>query len=103
MADRMFRALVCCRAGVGSSTMLKIKCDQVIKEFNLPIETEHGDLDALKDFSGDLVVTMSDLTDELAVDPRVPYVVGVRNIVDKAEIKAGLVRYLAAQGIEATE
>ncbi len=103
MADKKFRALVCCRAGMGSSMMLKIKCDQVIKESNLPIETEHGNLDSLNGFTGDLVVTMSDLTDELAVDPRVPYAVGVKNIVDKAEIRAGLVKYLAEQGVEVSE
>jgi PTS system ascorbate-specific IIB component len=45
--DKKFHALVCCRAGMGSSMMLKIKCDQVIKEDNLPIETEHGNLDSL--------------------------------------------------------
>ena len=28
----MFKALVCCRAGMGSSMLLKIKADQVIKE-----------------------------------------------------------------------
>ena len=42
-----YRALVCCRAGMGSSMMLKIKCDQVIKEKGLPIETEHGNLDSI--------------------------------------------------------
>ena len=40
MADKKFHALVCCRAGMGSSMMLKIKIDQVIKENDLPIETE---------------------------------------------------------------
>ena len=61
MADKKFHALVCCRAGMGSSMMLKIKIDQVIKENDLPIETEHGNLDSLIGFNGDLVITMSDL------------------------------------------
>ena len=56
--DRKYHALVCCRAGMGSSMMLKIKCDQVIKEDNLPIETEHGNLDSIIGFRGDLVITM---------------------------------------------
>ena len=30
----MYRALVCCRAGMGSSMLLKIKADQVINENN---------------------------------------------------------------------
>lgn len=67
--DRKYHALVCCRAGMGSSMMLKIKCDQVIKEDNLPIETEHGNLDSIIGFRGDLVITMIDLTEELSQDP----------------------------------
>ena len=31
----MYNALVCCRAGMGSSMLLKIKADQVISENNL--------------------------------------------------------------------
>ena len=56
---KTYHALVCCRAGMGSSMMLKIKIDQVIKENNLPIETEHGNLDSLIGFTGDLVITSS--------------------------------------------
>lgn len=90
-----YRALVCCRAGMGSSMMLKIKCDQVIKEKGLPIETEHGNLDSLIGFNGDLVITMSDLTDELNADPRVPSAVGITNIVDKGEMKEKLEAWVA--------
>ena len=82
--DRKYHALVCCRAGMGSSMMLKIKCDQVIKEDNLPIETEHGNLDSIIGFRGDLVITMIDLTEELSQDPR----------VDKNEIREKLHAWL---------
>ena len=93
--SKMFHALICCRAGMGSSMMLKIKCDQVIKENNLPNETEHGNLDSLIGFNGDLVITMSDLTDELNADPRVPSAVGITNIVDKGEMKEKLEAWVA--------
>ena len=93
--SKKYHALVCCRAGMGSSMMLKIKCDQVINEENLPIETEHGNLDSIVGFTGDLVITMSDLTDELSADPRVPSAVGITNIVDKAEIKQKLTAWVA--------
>ena len=43
----MYKALVCCRAGMGSSMLLKIKADQVISENGYPIQTEHGNLDSL--------------------------------------------------------
>ncbi len=93
--SKMFHALICCRAGMGSSMMLKIKCDQVIKENNLPIETEHGNLDSLIGFNGDLVITMSDLTEELNADSRVPSAVGITNIVDKGEMKEKLEAWVA--------
>ena len=35
----MYKALVCCRAGMGSSMLLKIKADQVISENGYPIQT----------------------------------------------------------------
>jgi len=88
----MYKALVCCRAGMGSSMLLKIKVDQVIKENTMDIKTEHGNLDSLIGFDGDLVVTMDDLKDELA--PKVPYAVGIRNIMDKVEIKVKLNQFL---------
>lgn len=88
----MYKALVCCRAGMGSSMLLKIKVDQVIKENNFPIETEHGNLDSLVGFSGDLVVTMADLTKE--IEKQVPFAVGIMNIMSKSEIKSGLEKFL---------
>lgn len=88
----MYKALVCCRAGMGSSMLLKIKVDQVIKENGMEIVTEHGNLDSLIGFNGDLVITMEDLMMELK--DKVPFAVGIRNIVDKKEIKAKLNEFL---------
>lgn len=88
----MYNALVCCRAGMGSSMLLKIKADQVINENNLPIVTEHGNLDSLIGFNGDLIITMEDLTEELK--DLVPYAVGVRNIMNKTEILEKLKEFL---------
>lgn len=88
----MIKALVCCRAGMGSSMLLKIKVDQVIKENQYEIVTEHGNLDSLIVFKGDLVVTMEDLSGDL--EGKVPYAIGIRNIVDKEEINRKLRIYL---------
>lgn len=96
MSSAKYRALVCCRAGMGSSAMLKIKCDQVISEEGYPISTETGNLDAIQGFDGDLVITMSDLAEELAAGSRVAHVAGIRNIVDKKEIKEQLDAFLEA-------
>lgn len=93
-----YRALICCRAGMGSSVMLKIKAEQVINENNFPIECEHGNLDSLKFFTGDLIITMSDLTEELATDYPQFDAVGVTNIVNKGEMKEKLEAWLASKG-----
>lgn len=47
----MHKALVACRAGVGSSLMLKIKVEEVIRENNYPLVVEHSSLDALRDLT----------------------------------------------------
>lgn len=93
---KIYRALVCCRAGMGSSTLLKIKADQVIRENNYPIETEYGTLDSLMYYKGDLVITMADLAEE--IKNNVNYACGVTNIVDKEEMKRQLETFLRAQG-----
>lgn len=87
-----YKALVCCRAGMGSSILLKIKVEQVVKENNFPLKLEHGNLDSLIGFNGDLVVTMEDLAVEL--QEKVPYALGIRNIVDKEEIKRKIEEFL---------
>lgn len=91
----MHKALVACRAGVGSSLMLKIKVNEVVKENNLQLVVEHSSLDGLNGFNGDMVITLIDVAQELE-EKKVPYeVVGIRNIVDKEEIKTKLLEALA--------
>ena len=91
----MHKVLVACRAGVGSSLMLKIKVNEVVKENNLQLVVEHSSLDGLNGFDGDMVITLIDVAQELE-EKKVPYeVVGIRNIVDKEEIKTKLLEALA--------
>lgn len=91
----MYKALVACRAGMGSSLLLKIKVDQVISENGFPIETEHGNLDSVSTFNGQLLVTMEDLAEEYK--DSVNYAIGIRNIVDKNEIKNKIEEFIAYQ------
>ncbi len=69
-----YKALVCCRAGVGSSVILETRVKQVVADDDLGLILE----------------------DEGKKD--LPYVVSVRNIVDAAEIKAGLEGFLKEKG-----
>lgn len=92
---KVYKALVCCRAGVGSSAMLQKKCDKIIEAKNLPIETEHGSLQDLTKFDGDVVITMSDIAGIIDADPTVPSAISVFDIVDEKEIEEKLEAWLA--------
>lgn len=90
----MHKALVACRAGVGSSLMLKIKTEQVVKENGFPIQIEHSSLDAVPGFDGDLLITLSDVAKELESKGLTQTIIGINNIVDKEEIKNKLNEFL---------
>lgn len=93
----MYKILVACRAGVGSSLMLKIKTQQIIKENNFPIEVEHGSLDSLNGFNGDAVETVIDVAEELKSKNLRCDIIGIRNVVDRKEIKEALEKFLASK------
>jgi Phosphotransferase system, galactitol-specific IIB component len=82
----MVKALVACRAGVGSSLMLKIKLNEVISEHDLPVQVEHSSLDGLPGFDGPIVIALSDVAQELQDQGIDKVVVGIKNILDKDEI-----------------
>lgn len=83
----MHKALIACRAGVGSSLMLKIKVNEVIRENDFPIEVAHASLDAVSGFTGDLIITLTDVANELREKNLQQTIIGINNIVDKKEIK----------------
>ncbi|GAA3011384.1 PTS sugar transporter subunit IIB [Tetragenococcus solitarius] len=86
--SEMKKALIACRTGMGSSMMLKIKVDQIVRKNNFPLEVEHGTLDDVKGFRGDLIITMTDVADDLK--GQAPNVIGVDNLMDKNEIETKL-------------
>ena len=88
----MYNALVACRTGMGSSMLLKIKVDQVVKENNYPISVVHSNLDAIEERKWDFIVTMADITDD--VKNKVQYCVSIHNLMDKVEIKKGIEGFL---------
>ena len=79
----MVKVLVACRAGVGSSLMLKIKLNEVISEHKWNLEVIHSSLDELSSFDGPIVVTLSD----------------VRNLLDKNEIYTKVSKALQDVGV----
>lgn len=88
----MKEALVACRTGMGSSMMLKIKVDQVVRENGFPIKVSHDTMSAVNQFRGDLLITLEDLVSD--VEEKVKYVIGIKNLMDKKEIKEKLEKFI---------
>lgn len=95
----MVKVLVACRAGVGSSLMLKIKLNEVIAEHKWDMEVIHSSLDELSSFDGPIVVTLSDVADELKEEGVKKEIVGIRNLLDKKEIYTKVAKALQDIGV----
>lgn len=80
----MVKALVVCRAGVGSSMLLQTKIEQICAKRGYKIEVSHGKLDDFVGFDGDVIVTMSDLASE--IEGKFPHVVSIFDITNEEEI-----------------
>lgn len=55
------RILTVCGNGIGSSLMLKMKIEQILKEEGLNAEVESADLSSAQGIPADLVVTVKEL------------------------------------------
>ncbi|MBU7449512.1 MULTISPECIES: PTS sugar transporter subunit IIB [Lactiplantibacillus] len=86
----MIKALVACRAGVGSSLMLKIKLNEVISEHSLPVTIEHSSLDGVPSFDGPIIIALSDVAQDLQNEGIKKEIIGITNIMDKNEIYSKL-------------
>lgn len=95
----MVKVLVACRAGVGSSLMLKIKLNEVISEHKWNLEVIHSSLDELSSFDGPIVVTLSDVAEELKEEGVHKEIVGIRNLLDKNEIYTKVSKALQDVGV----
>ncbi|MDY1543777.1 PTS sugar transporter subunit IIB [Lactiplantibacillus pentosus] len=86
----MIKALVACRAGVGSSLMLKIKLNEVISEHSLPVTIEHSSLNGVPSFDGPIIIALSDVAQDLQNEGIKKKIIGITNIMDKNEIYSKL-------------
>lgn len=89
------KCLIMCRTGMGSSMMLKIQVEKICDRRGFPLDVTH---DALAGYMGqedvDVIVTMSDLTDEFKDSNA--YVIGIDDIMDAATLEAELEKYFTS-------
>jgi PTS system ascorbate-specific IIB component len=87
----MMRIATICGMGLGTSMMLKLFIDDVLKEEGVKAETLPWDLGTFRSQQADIVVAASDMSMHLKNTSAI--VVLIRNLVDKQEIR---VKILAA-------
>jgi len=87
----MKKALVMCRTGMGSSMMLCIKLDKVIKKNKFPLEVQHDVTSGGIPRDVDLIITMQDLVSDFK-DSGV-YVIGIMDIMNTDYMERELKKY----------
>jgi PTS system ascorbate-specific IIB component len=79
-----------CGMGFGTSMMLKLFIDDILKAENIKAETTPWDLGSFKGNKADIVVAPVDMEPHLRDYPA--KIVLVKNLVDKGEIKEKILR-----------
>lgn len=80
-----------CGNGLGSSLILKINVDKILKEMGITADVETADVGSAGSSSADLIVTTSQFKSNLeSVKKDVIY---VNNVMDKEDLKVQLEEY----------
>lgn len=80
--------IVCvCGLGMGSSLIMKMTIDKIVRELGVEAEVEHWDAGTVGSKEADLIVTTEDFTERFAGQKNVIF---LRNCVSGAEAKEKL-------------
>lgn len=84
-----------CGMGFGTSLMVKMTIDDILKEINEKADVEAIDMGSAKGLRADLFITSSDMEGSFPnVDAPVIY---LKNMVDKVEIKEKITKFMKAE------
>jgi PTS system ascorbate-specific IIB component len=93
------KILAVCGLGQGTSLILRITIESVLKELGVDADVEHIDVSSARGMRPDLIVTSRELADTLEEDGGAPSkVVIVNNFFDKDEVKQVLLPELNLKG-----
>ncbi len=88
------KILAVCGFGVGSSMVLKMTLDKVLKELDIKATVENTDLSTAKASAADAYFTSSELTSELQNSVKGP-VFPVKKYMDKNEVRSQMEKFLS--------
>ncbi|EKP95161.1 PTS sugar transporter subunit IIB [Thermaerobacter subterraneus] len=90
------RVLTVCGMGLGSSLILRIHVESVLKELGIQASVEVSDITSARSTPADLIVTSSQLAEVLRRDD-VP-IVTVMNYLDREEIRSKIQAVVGKDG-----
>jgi len=82
-----------CGFGVGSSTLLKIKIQCVLKEMGIEADVFTGDISSASGTDCDVIFTSNELAENLYGKVKVPVIV-INNFINQNEIKEKIKEFL---------
>lgn len=91
------KILAVCGFGVGSSMVLKMTLDKVVKELGIQATVENTDLSSAKATPADVYFTSNELMPDLEKSVKAP-VYAVKKYMDTQEVKAQMEKYLTERG-----
>ncbi|MDO1605865.1 PTS sugar transporter subunit IIB [Lactobacillus sp. YT155] len=91
------KILAVCGFGVGSSMVLKMSLDKVVKELGIDATVENTDISTAKATDADVYFTSHELLPELQESTKNP-VYPIKKYMDTAEVKEKLNEYLSEKG-----
>ncbi|WP_426350315.1 PTS sugar transporter subunit IIB [Alloiococcus sp. CFN-8] len=86
----MVKIVTVCGAGVGSSMMLRVFTQQILKAEGIDAEVEASDIGSVNADSYDIVITTSDFADILRSSSA--KIIRIDNMMDKAYLKEQLLK-----------
>lgn len=84
----MLKILTVCGLGQGSSLILRMNVESVLKTMGISADVEHTDVSSASSMRADIIITNNELAQNLK-DRSIPIVI-VKNYFDKNEIRNAL-------------
>lgn len=91
------KVLVTCRNGMGTSTMLTVQVRNVASKKGWDVDCEHASLDAVGNFKGDLIISLSDVAKEIEAEGVKTPVIGINSLMDANEIEKKMTPYVVGK------
>lgn len=85
----MMKILAVCGLGQGTSLILRMNVETVLRDMGVDADVEHIDVSAARSMNEDIIVTSQELAETLGNDTNAKVII-VNNYFDNAEIKNAL-------------